>query len=330
MASLTLTTLTSSKQPTPMESLTSSILLLERGVKNKDERLIRRFLRNNVLLRKNLLTSNLIASYQFYVPEGTPNRDVVVASLSSLPASAAEVTLFGRSGSSSGSNGSGDLSSAMDVDDDEEEDDEEKAEKKEKAQEKEDKKPRTTVLPEVEIFFHLLALSRVVRHVRSDTQSNGHLLSNCVESATNLIQRLSTFSLHTLDIIGSKAYMLYSLVHELTSATAYMSIRPSLFGAYRTACLRRDDMGRATLVNLLLRNYIRFNHYELAGKLLDSIPEYPTPVSNNQFVRHLYYVGRVYAVSCEYGEAHQRLNVVSWGYIFFCCFVVLLFVDKNK
>ena len=80
-------------------------------------------------------------------------------------------------------------------------------------------------------------------------------------------------------------------------------------------------MGRATLVNLLLRNYIRFNHYELAGKLLDSIPEqYPASVSNNQFVRHLYYVGRVYAVSCEYGEAHQRLNVVRKRRFFYSFF----------
>ena len=70
-------------------------------------------------------------------------------------------------------------------------------------------------------------------------------------------------------------------------------------------------MGRATLVNLLLRNFISFDMYEQAGKLLDSIPEqFPSAISNNQFVRHLYYVGRVHAVNCEYGEAHQRLNVV--------------------
>ena len=127
-----------------------------------------------------------------------------------------------------------------------------------------------------------------------------------------LLARLGSFSRHTLDLIGSKVYILFSLVHELTGREAFASIRPALFRAYRTACLRRDDMGRATLVNLLLRNFIAFDMYEQAGKLLDSIPEqFPSAVSNNQFVRHLYYVGRVHAVNCEYGEAHQRLNVVG-------------------
>lgn len=285
-------------EPTATQRLDSFIALLERGVENKDDRLIRRFLRNNVLARKNLLTSDLIASYQFYVPEGTPNREAVLSLLSSLPASSAEVTLF------AGSND--DSSNAMEIDD---EDDETISSAKIVIEEA--RQPRTTVLPEVEICFHLLALSRAVREARSDS-TNTSLLAECVDNATKLVERLSLFSRHTLDIIGSKAYSLYSLVHELTSDTSFLSIRPSLFKAYRTACLRRNDMGRATLVNLLLRNYIRFNHYELAGKLLDSIPEqYPASVSNNQFVRHLYYVGRVYAVSCEYGEAHQRLNVVS-------------------
>jgi len=279
------------KNRTPTELLDKSILLLERGVTNKDERLLRRFLRNNVLLRKSLKTSDLLTSYQFYVPSDTPNYDVVIASLSAIPAASTEGgALFA------------DVESAMDVEEEEEEEsttlsDTKRGEK------------RLTVLPEVEIFMHLLALSRVVRQARASSTSSS-LLPGCLDSASKLVARLSTFSRHTLDIIGSKAYMLYSLVHELHSVTSYISIRPALFTAYRTACLRRDDMGRATLVNLLLRNYIRFNHYELALKLLDGIPEqYPAAVSNNQFVRHLYYVGRVYAVSCDYGEAHQRLNV---------------------
>ena len=98
---------TKNKQPkgvkkvvvSPMERLDISIALLERGVANKDDRLIRRFLRNNVLARKHLLNANLIQAYQFYVPEGTPNRDTVLASLSSLPTDSAEVGLFGDTGS---------------------------------------------------------------------------------------------------------------------------------------------------------------------------------------------------------------------------------------
>ena len=78
------------KNRTPTELLDKSILLLERGVTNKDERLLRRFLRNNVLLRKSLKTSDLLTSYQFYVPSDTPNYDVVIASLSAIPAASTE------------------------------------------------------------------------------------------------------------------------------------------------------------------------------------------------------------------------------------------------
>ena len=92
------------KKISPAGMLDASIALLERGVNSKDDRLIRRFLRNNVLLRKNLTTTDLITSYQFYVPAGTPNRDAIVSGLSALPASSAEVALFV------------DVDSAMDVD----------------------------------------------------------------------------------------------------------------------------------------------------------------------------------------------------------------------
>ena len=273
---------------TPVQQLDKSIALLEKGVTNKDDRLIKRLLRNNSSLRKTLTNTDLITAYQFYVPSTTPNHASIVGALSSLPASSGEVSIF------FGDSVTGDDENKMEIVDDT----------------SATKEPRTEVLPEVEIYFHLMVLSRIVRQARSNATATPGLLPQCVSSATLLIQRLATFSRHSLDIIGSKAYMLYSLVHELSDATTFLSIRPTLFSAYRTACLRRDNMGRATLVNLLLRNYLHFNHYELALKLLDGIPEeYPSSVSNNQFVRYLYYTGRVYAISCDYGEAHQQLNV---------------------
>lgn len=56
------------------------------------------------------------------------------------------------------------------------------------------KEPRTEVLPEVEIYFHLMVLSRIVRQARSNATATPGLLPQCVNSATLLIQRLATFS----------------------------------------------------------------------------------------------------------------------------------------
>ena len=267
--------------------LRESIATLERAVEQKDDRRLRSFVRRIVIFRKQLGNEDLGEAIRNHLPEGTPNRDFVLAALAKLPADVVQPS----------DTSDGGVVDAMDIDISETTDEKTKEEKP------------SAALPEVEIFFHLLVLSRSIAAARKSSEH----LPLCVESASLLLARLRSFSRHTLDLIGSKVYIMYSLVHELSGRDAFASIRPELFRAYRTSCLRRDDMGRATLVNLLLRNFITFNMYEQAGKLLDSIPEqYPAAVSNNQFVRHLYYVGRVHAVNCEYGEAHQRLSVVSF------------------
>eukprot|EP00946_MAST-07B_sp_MAST-7B-sp1_P005384 g5384.t1 len=270
----------------PSEMLSDSIESLEHAVAQKDERLMRSFLRQAVFFRRCLCNKDLDAAIRKYIPEGTPNRDFILTALGNLPSDVA--------GSTAGGNGTAtdESVSPMEI---------EVQDKPGKAE-----APRVAVIPELEIFFHMLVLSRSINTARKSKTG----MDSCLESAKLLLERLGSFSRHTLDLIGSKVYILYSLVHELTDQEAFASIRPTLFRLYRTACLRRDDMGRATLVNLLLRNFISFDMYEQAGKLLDSIPEqFPSAISNNQFVRHLYYVGRVHAVNCEYGEAHQRLNV---------------------
>ena len=70
--------------------------------------------------------------------------------------------------------------------------------------------------------------------------------------------------------------------------------------AHRTSCLRHDEVGKATLLNLLLRNYLHYNLYEQANKL-HLRAGFPGAVSNNQFVRYLYYTGaRARVVASEY------------------------------
>lgn len=41
-----------------------------------------------------------------------------------------------------------------------------------------------------------------------------------------------------------------------------------LLALYRTACLKHNDEGAAVLLNLLLRNYLEYNLYDQAHKLI--------------------------------------------------------------
>lgn len=59
----------------------------------------------------------------------------------------------------------------------------------------------------------------------------------------------------------------------------------------RTATLRHDADGQAVLLNLLLRNYLHFNLYDQAEKLV-SKSVFPELANNNEWARYLYYTGK--------------------------------------
>lgn len=59
----------------------------------------------------------------------------------------------------------------------------------------------------------------------------------------------------------------------------------------RTATLRHDADGQATLLNLLLRNYLHYSLYDQAEKLV-SKSVFPEQANNNEWARYLYYTGK--------------------------------------
>lgn len=87
--------------------------------------------------------------------------------------------------------------------------------------------------------------------------------------------------------------------------------------------MRNDFEGTAVLINLLLRNYLHYNLYSQAQKLvLKSV--FPDHASNNEWARYLYYlgkqfdfhfpnnkfmisIGRIRSMQLEYTKAHQNL-----------------------
>lgn len=151
-------------------------------------------------------------------------------------------------------------------------------------------------LPEVEFYLVLLVLSLLLK------QADG--ASAALEVATQMIARASQFNRRTLDPFTAKAYGYFSLCHQRNNSLA--SIRSILLAAHRTACLQHNTMAQATLLNCLLSNYLALNLYDQAEKLV-SKTTFPEHVSNNQFVRYLYYVGKIQAIHLDYTEAHTKV-----------------------
>ena len=156
-----------------------------------------------------------------------------------------------------------------------------------------------SVLPEVEVYLFTLVVTTLLRH---------QLNTEAALASTLLIDRIRTFNRRSLDVFSSKAYFYYSLSHEKLNALE--KIRPMLLVLYRTACVRRDDIGQSVLLNLLMRNYLHYNLVEQAHTL-SMRATFPETASNNQFCRYLYYMGRIQAIQLEYSEAYQRLMMAA-------------------
>ena len=70
------------------------------------------------------------------------------------------------------------------------------------------------------------------------------------------------------------------------------SCRATLHACLRTATLRNDFEGQAVLINCLLRNYLHYNLYNQADKLVLK-SSFPEQAINNEWARYYYYLGRI-------------------------------------
>ena len=80
-----------------------------------------------------------------------------------------------------------------------------------------------------------------------------------------------------------------------------------LLTAQKTASLRHDDECQAVLLNLLLRNYLHYNLYDQADKLVAK-SSFPESAGNPQLARYQYYLGRIKAIQLNYSDAHIHLQ----------------------
>lgn len=67
-------------------------------------------------------------------------------------------------------------------------------------------------------------------------------------------------------------------IHEKNGTD--LSQREVLLDSYNRSCVRADEIGQSTILNLLLRNYFRHNHYDAAFNLIEKT-SFPEGKSNN-------------------------------------------------
>ncbi|KAI9372805.1 proteasome regulatory subunit C-terminal-domain-containing protein [Aspergillus egyptiacus] len=159
------------------------------------------------------------------------------------------------------------------------------------------------VLPEIDIYLSILV--QIYLYDRKELQKGAKF-------STALIERLRALNRRTLDSLAARVYFYYSLFFEQIAplppspAATVTSIRQPLLAALRTAVLRKDVDTQATVMTLLLRNYLSTSHISQAD-LLISHNNFPPSASNNQIARYLYYLGRIRAIQLQYTEAHGHL-----------------------
>ncbi|KAI9585735.1 probable 26S proteasome non-ATPase regulatory subunit 3 [Glossina fuscipes] len=148
---------------------------------------------------------------------------------------------------------------------------------------------------EVDAYFYLLLLVKLI---------DDNDLMRSITCSDALMGKIQGQNRRTLDLIGAKSYFYHSRVAELNNNLE--NIRPFLHARLRTATLRNDFEGQAVLLNCLLRNYLHYNLYDQADKLVKK-SVFPESASNNEWARFLYYLGRIKAAKLEYSDAHKHL-----------------------
>ncbi|KAK4192281.1 proteasome regulatory subunit C-terminal-domain-containing protein [Podospora australis] len=169
------------------------------------------------------------------------------------------------------------------------------------------KKEVKDIIPEIDVFFGIL--TQVLFHDNKMWQQG-------LEFSRFLVDRIQSFNRRTLDSLSAKVYFYYSLFAEQLAPlppspqSPIVSIRPVLLAALRTAVLRKDVDTQASVIVLLLRNYLLTSHISQADLLVQH-SQFPENAANNQVARYLYYLGRTRAIQLRYTEAHEHLTAAT-------------------
>ncbi|CAG9991565.1 unnamed protein product [Clonostachys byssicola] len=260
----------------------SNFALLDRAVILFDARFSLRALRSVSLIRKRL-TPDIIAQAIVETFPATPASENIVKNLLAV-IGRENVTLGSKSGSE------------MEIDSE-----------TSKPTKNGPKKEIKEIIPEIDIFLGILIQVHLF-----DTKQ----YEEGADFSQYLSERIQTLNRRTLDSLSAKVYFYYSLFCEHmdplppSPESPVVAIRPTLLAALRTAVLRKDIDTQASVIVLLLRNYLLTSHISQAD-LLVSHTQFPENAVNNQVARFLYYLGRIRAIQLRYTEAHEHLTAAT-------------------
>ncbi|EDL44439.1 26S proteasome non-ATPase regulatory subunit 3, putative [Plasmodium vivax] len=158
-------------------------------------------------------------------------------------------------------------------------------------------KTYTHAAPEIEVFFYIMVLLYLL---------DNKCYNEAMDLSTVIVNRITKLNRRSLDCMNAKVYFYFSWVHELGGKLS--QVRQKLLYIYRNACLHRDIMTQTVVLNLILRDYLKHNLYDLAVKFVSktSFPENSS--SNAQHARYLYYIGKILAIQLDYSEAHSKIT----------------------
>lgn len=149
------------------------------------------------------------------------------------------------------------------------------------------------VLPEINVYVHLL-----VQLYLLDT----HQLDALDLFNKSIITLLSSYNRRTLDFLQAKVWFYIARTYELRSDL--LLIRLALLAGLRTATLRHDDETTASIITLLLRNYLLTHDISQASNLTDKIV-FPANAGNALTARYYYYLLRINTIQLDYSTAHE-------------------------
>lgn len=156
--------------------------------------------------------------------------------------------------------------------------------------------PSGLVLPEVDIFLHLLIQSWLLH------QGQHEQFQKFNEEA---VKKLLSYNRRSLDYLSGKVWFYYSYGKELSNELE--EARPLLLSALRSATLRHDTETQASLITLLLRSYLATHHVSQAQNLVSKIV-FPESAANALVARYFYYLGKINAIKLDYTAAHENVT----------------------
>lgn len=149
------------------------------------------------------------------------------------------------------------------------------------------------VLPEIDVYIHLLTQVSLLDQNR---------LKDLDSFNEKVIILLSSYNRRPLDFFQSKIWFYVSRTKELLNDL--YSIRPALLAGLRTATLRHDNETTASILTLLLRNYLLTHDISQASNLVEKT-EFPESAGNALVARYYYYLAKISAIQLDYSSAHE-------------------------